>query len=510
MTGQETLADTGEAAETLGEYVDPEFRGTLMELSVTGLLRFIEVREDLEDDEAALDRATDRELAYALWRHIKQSDIEVRVERESGELWHFDPERGVWIPEGDRLLKHASSRLLGKNFANNVVNELEGHARADPEGEIEADTLGVDPGKVAVANGLLDLELAASGAGEDAIRPIRPDDYPLARLPVEYDPTATAEEWEKCVDEWAEEGKADALQEYVGLSLHVGDIPIPRALLLVGSGANGKSTFLAVVRALLGENNISNMDIQTLAREHDARAEFHRSVANINDDLSSQSFQPQGLSTFKKLVAGEPVRARRLYQDGFEYTPRGKHLYACNEVPDVAEDVGEEDTAFWRRWLLIEFPRYFPPDDRDPDLKDRLTEPAALSGVLNWAIEGWDRLLDQGMFTGELEYGHDKRKRWLEWGDSVDRFIAECVEPDPEASRKSTSAVAEVYRKWCDAEGEQPSDQYALTNKLMKESVGYKTSLRIDGSSPQRGYTALGFTAAAADYTNDESNQRQL
>lgn len=494
-------------AETAEPYVDPEFRGTLMELSVTGLLRYIEVREELENDEDALDRATDRELAYALWRHIKRSNIEVRVERESGELWHFDAERGVWTPEGERLLRHAASRLLGKNFANNVVKELEGHVRADPDVEIEADTLGVESGKVAVANGLLDLERAANG--EEALRPIKPEDYPLARLPVEYDPTASYVEWADYVEEWVEEGKADALQEYVGLCLNVGDIPIPRALLLVGSGANGKSTFLAVIRALLGEENVSNMEIQTLARERDALAEFHRSVANINDDLSNRAFKSQGLSTFKKLVAGEPVRARRLYQDGFEYTPTGKHLYACNEVPDVAEYIGEDDMAFWRRWLLVEFPRYYPPDDRNPDLGGRLTQPRALSGVLNWAIDGWDRLRRQGRFTGELQYGHDKRKRWLEWGDSIDRFIAECVETDAEATRKSTSEVYQVYRQWCEDEGEQPSDQHALTNKLRKEPVGYKTSLRIDGSSPKRGYTSLRFTDAAPENV-DESNQERL
>lgn len=233
---------------------------------------------------------------------------------------------------------------------------------------------------MAVENGLLDLEAAADGEGDDAIRPLRPDDLALTRLSVEYDPTAEAGDWADYVAEWAEDGKADALQEYVGYCLEVGALPIHRALLLVGSGANGKGTFLGVVRTLLGAENTESIELQTLANEKDAVADFYGAVANIDDDLSSRSLG-KGLGMFKKLVAGDPVRARRLYEDGFQFEPTGKHLYAANEVPEV--EVPEGDEAFWRRWVLVEFPNHYAPTERDTQLGDQRPSPAARTGTVH-------------------------------------------------------------------------------------------------------------------------------
>lgn len=148
---------------------------------------------------------------------------------------------------------------------------------------------------------------------------------------------------------------------------------------------------------------------------------------------------------------------------------------------------------FWRRWVLVEFPHYYPPSQRDPDLGDRLTEPETLSGVLNWAIEGRQRVLEQGYFTNEDHDAQRKRERWQAWGESVDKFISECVERDPEADRLTTGDAHRRYAAWCREFGLDPVGQREFTNSLKDEDVGYKSSVRIDGSS-QRGYKALGLT----------------
>jgi putative DNA primase/helicase len=307
---------------------------------------------------------------------------------------------------------------------------------------------------------------------------------------VEYDPEATYDEWADYVDEWTEEGRADALQEYVGYCLHTGAMPIHRALLLVGSGANGKSTFLDVVRALLGSENTTSIGLQTLANEQDAVADFYGSIANVDDDLSSRKLG-SGLGMFKKLTSGAEVRGRNLYESGFKFEATGKHLYAANQVPQV--DVDDEDEAFWRRWLLVEFPNYYPPNERDSGLVDRLTTDETLSGVLNWAIDGWARLVEQGHFTNEETLAHEKRTRWQAWGKSVDAFVSECVENDPEAGRLTTTEAWDRYKAWCVAHGYDSVGQRKFTNTLKDENVGYKKRVRINGT-PQRGYTALGLS----------------
>lgn len=457
----------------------------------------VRVRCDISADEGEeIADLTDREKAAVVWELIRESDeCHVRVRRENGSLWAFDPATEVWDSDGERALRHAARKALGPvPFGQNVVSELKGQARADPAVELKADTFGVEPGLIAVENGLLDLDAAADGAGEDGLRDLRPKDYALARLPVRYDPTAEFDAWADYVDEWAEDGRADALQEYVGYCLHVGEIPIHSALLLVGSGANGKGTFLSVVRALLGKENTSSIELQTLANERDAVADFYGSLANIDDDLSARKLGA-GLGMFKKLVGGDRVRARRLYEDGFEFDATGKHLYAANEVPNV--DIPDEDEAFWRRWLLVEFPNHYPPSERDPDLRKRLTEPDPLSGVLNWAIAGRARLLEQEYFTNEDKFAHAKRERWQAWGESVDKFISVCVDRDEDAPRVSTQDAHRRYAAWCRENGLDPIGQQEFTNTLKKEDVGYGR-LRIDGSVT-RGYKSLGLSDDVPD-----------
>jgi len=454
---------------------------------------------------------TDREKAACVWDLVwHHDDFHVRVRRDNDSLWAYDD--GVWKPEGERALRTAARRALGSmNYGQNVLTELKAQVRADRRIEVEADEFGLDPGTIAIENGLLDLAAAADGAAGDAIRELRPDDYALTRLPVKYDPDADYDEWTNYVEEWAEDDRADALQEYVGYCLHIGEIPIHRALLLVGSGANGKGTFLHVVRSLLGQENTSSIELQTLANEKDAVADFYGSLANIDDDLSTRGLGA-GLGMFKKLVGGDRVRARRLYEDGFEFDAVGKHLYAANEVPDV--QVPDDDEAFWRRWILVEFPNNYPPSQRDPELRNQLTEPDVLSGVLNWAIEGWHRLLNQGYFTNEERYAHSKRERWQAWGDSVEKFISECIERDEDADNISTGDVHRVYAAWCRKQGERPVSQQKLTVELKNEDLDYAKRVRPGGTgTPGTGFKALGFTDEAPDLDNTperDTSQQQL
>ena len=444
-------------------------------------------------EEDSISDLTDREKAAVVCDIVqKRDDLHVRVRRDNRTLWSCDA--GIWKPEGDRELEHAARTALGSmNYGSNVSQQLKAQAKARRELEVEAETFGLAPGLIAVENGVVYLEAASGGGGDLAVRELEAEDYALARLPVFYDPEATYDEWEQYVEEWAEDGKADALQEYVGYCLHVGALPIDRALLLVGTGANGKSTFLHVVRALLGEQNTTSIGLQTLANEKDAVAEFYGSVANIDDDLSTRKLG-QGLGMFKKLTAGDRVRGRRLYEDGFEFKATGKHLYAANQVPQV--DVPDEDEAFWRRWLLVEFPNHYPPSERDPSLRSRFTRDEELSGVLNWAIDGWKRLLEQGRFTGEEQQAYDKRRRWQSWGDSMDEFISECVEHDPDADRITTGDAHRRYKAWCVENGKDAVSQRQFTSTLKTENVGYRDSIQIPKGtgSVTRGYSELGFT----------------
>jgi len=448
---------------------------------------------------------TDREKAACVWDLVwHHDDFHVRVRRDNDSLWAYDD--GVWKPEGERALRTAARRALGSmNYGQNVLTELKAQVRADRRVEVEADEFGLEPGTIAVENGLVDLEAAADGASDDARRDLEPEDYALTRLPVEYDPDATADEWKEFVGDVVEPKKVAAVQEYVGYTLHRGAMPFHTALLCVGSGSNGKTTFLNVVRALLGTEHTTSKPVHKFDEDNHV-ADLYGALANIDADLSEGSLSSGGIAAFKRLVGGDTVDARRLYEDAFSFAPTAKHLYACNQVPDVSSYVNDHDIAFWRRWIIVEFPAWFPEgsEKRDPDLEDRLKTDETLSGVLNWAIDGWARLLDQEGFTN-VESHDETRRLWQSWGESVEKFIAECVDRDEDADRASTGDAYARYQAWCRENGADPVGRRRFTDTLKQEDVGYGKH-RIDGVS-QLGYKALGLSDDVPEIEDGEDDE---
>jgi putative DNA primase/helicase len=441
------------------------------------------------DSDDSLGGLPTAQRAHYAWRWIAEHDHVIAVQPD-GELYAY--EDGVWEPTGEQRLRELGQLLLDAHYSERVHRELCERARANAP--VQRERLGTGGGEVPLANGLLDMD-------ERAIRDLEPSDYALVRLPVEFDPDADCERWTEFVNEVVPERWRDAVQEFVGYCLCVGRLPIHRALMLVGEGANGKSTFLGTVRALLGEDNVRAHTLHALAREEYARAGLFGAVANIHADLSPGSLGYA--SQFKTLVGGDAVQARRPYQDFFEFEPTAKLLFAANQVPDV--DI--EDLAFFRRWLVVEFPEHIPRDERDRALPEKLAADGELSGILNWALEGRDRLLDQGRFTGEGE-PFEKRARWMEWGDSVSRFIEECVDVDAEnGSRIAASAVHDAYVEYCDGLDERAVGQGVLTKELKAAGADYGRH-RIDGEV-QRGFKGAALTGEMSEQGDKQGSLAQ-
>ena len=452
------------------------------------------------DEDDSIGDLNDRQKAAYIWSLVSRCDsVHVRVNRENDELWAFDPDTGTWNPDGERALRHAARRTIGRvNYGGNVLEELKNQVRADPAAEVWGDQFGLEAGTVAVKNGLLDLSKAAADE-PDAVRDLKPRDYAMTRLPVEYDPDASGE-WGSFVTDVVEDGMIDAVQEYIGYCLHR-DSTFDRSLLLVGGGANGKSTFLNVVEELLGDDNTTNVSPYDFG-DKPSMAQLHGALANISADLAGGSLQGKNLGNFKKLTGGDTVTAKRLYKDPFKFTYDGGMLFAANEVPDVP--VSDDDAAFWRRWIIVHFDNYFPEgsDKRDPQLEGRLKEPENLSALLNWAIDGWARLMDQGEFTGVPGTPDETRRKWQKWGDSVDEFLSDVATRNAKSENISTNEAHQVYLAWCDENDREAVGQYQFTMSARRDdpSLGYTERLRTDRSAvPVRGYACFDTTDEFAD-----------
>jgi phage/plasmid-associated DNA primase len=157
---------------------------------------------------------------------------------------------------------------------------------------------------------------------------------------------------------------------------------------------------------------------------------------------------------FKKLTGDDNVRVEGKHQTASQMKSPAKMIFAANSIPSV-EDA---QRAFYSRWLFVQFPNRFTknPDDQymdaDLGLEDRITE-NELSGILAWAVKGYQRLEDQEYFTGNhtAEYN---REQWHNYQNTTGTFVRNYVTPgnpvvDEGAKNKMpVSQVCELYKKF--------------------------------------------------------------
>jgi putative DNA primase/helicase len=321
---------------------------------------------------------------------------------------------------------------------------------------IRQDEIGGPAGLVAAENCVIDLT-----SGEPQTEPHNPEYRFLSRLECEYDADATAPQFKQFLRDVVPDGTdRQKLQEYAGYCLHHWGQPHHKALFVVGPTASGKSTFLDTIAAMLGDDTVASLTPQQLTTERFSGAQLFNKWANIRNDIPAETVENTG--AFKEIVGGDPMKAERKHKEPFMFEPEAAHLYAANELPSTDTD----DDAFYRRVLLVAFPHTVPVDDRDKRLDEKLQ--SELSGVLNWALEGLQRLIDNGSFTGDRALG-ETRDTWAKWSDSVSRFKKTAIADGHEKIPKDKLFAA--FLEFCRQEGIPSESQYALTKGLKQEGL---------------------------------------
>lgn len=392
-------------------------------------------------------------------------------------LFDYDPETGVYGEHGNSRLREVLAEALGAHYSTHEHNEIKNTLKA--WNTHTEDEFGGLPGKVTVANGVLNI-------ADRELEDYDPDALFTNSLPVSFDPDAECPMWHDFLDDaTGTDTDRKVLQEFVGYTLMHWELPFHKALFIVGPTASGKSTFLDVIRDMLGPENIASVNPQQLTDEQYASARLHGAMANIRNDLDESVIESTGM--FKEIIGGDRLKAEEKYQPTFSFEPTAKHLYAANRLPAAATD----DNAFYRRVLLTSFPDTVPPDQRVNDLSDTLIQEKP--GILNWALDGLERLLDRQAFSLQPT-PEDTRQTWQAWASPIERFKAEACE---NADRVPKDVAYASFLKFCEEEGlplnvnsrQQFSREFAGTDPKIDSYVA-----SIDGESKRafRGITVKG------------------
>lgn len=307
------------------------------------------------------------------------------------------------------------------------------------------------------------------------LRPFDRSDFITYQLPFEYNPQIKAPIFEAYLNRvLPDKERQKVLAEYLGyvfIKHGSNALKEEKALVLYGTGANGKSVFFEIVNSLLGVENVSTYSLQSLTNEN---GYFRAKLANKLVNYASEINGNLEASIFKQLVSGEPVEARLPYGQPFILKQYAKLIFNCNELP---KDV-EYTNAYFRRFLIIPFDVTIPPQEQDKQLHSKIIE-TELSGVFNWVLQGLNRLLEQKRFS-ECEAAQRAVEQYRIESDSVQMFLTEFEYKVSTINELPLKDMFSEYRSYCIDSGFKPCSIKTLAERL--RSSGYQTERRNFGT----------------------------
>ena len=212
----------------------------------------------------------------------------------------------------------------------------------------------------------------------------------FTQLPINYDPEAKCPIMDNFIAEVFGIDQMGLVYEYIGYLL-LPHVDYQKAMILVGAGRNGKSTFLDMLIRFLGKDNIRQIPLQDLDKPFKLY-NLKNIMANIVADLPLRDIRDTGNA--KRIVTDNVLSGDiKNIQGDFNFDNRCKMLYSCNALPKSKDT----SSAFYRRWLMFICSSDFT-GRVDVNMLKKITTEVELSGLLNRALEGIIRLQERGGF----------------------------------------------------------------------------------------------------------------
>lgn len=356
--------------------------------------------------------------------------------------------------------------LAGWGKTSQARGRIEGMVKLAESEELtatRADLFDAQPWLLNVANGTLDLRTGTLRAHDRA-------DMLTKCSPVAYHPSAICPRWLAFLDrimggdpkdtkaEDRKKGLISFLQRVVGYCL-TGDVSEQSLFFLHGAGQNGKSTFLRTILAMLGRDYAMQAAADVLITGKDRHPTELADLAGARLVASIEVEEGKRLAEalVKQLTGGDPVKARFMRCDFFQFDPTFKLLMAANHKPAIRGT----DFAIWRRVKLIPFTVVIPDDEKDPHLGEKLL--GELPGILAWAVAGC--LAWQGDGLQVPAAVKEATEAYRAEQDLLGSFLAECTEKGGQAQ---AGPLFSAYLEWARLPKEQEPTRAAF-GKLLKE-----------------------------------------
>jgi putative DNA primase/helicase len=278
------------------------------------------------------------------------------------------------------------------------------------------------------------------------------------QLNVEYKENEQCPTFIKFINESVNPDNIKLVQEILGYML----VPITAAqksFILVGPSNTGKSTFLKIVKIILGENNISNVPLQSLS-DRFKTAELHNKLANLCADLPAKPLEDTGY--FKMLIGEDMIMAERKFGNPFSFYNVARLLFSCNSLPTTYD----KSDAFFNRLIIIPFNNRI--NEINPFLIQEISQEK--DGVFLWALEGLGRLIENKFKFSENTSNAEILNKYKVEQSNVKYFISERCIIDPDKSIGS-QILYNSYKEFCLANNLKPLSSQKFSNEMTSQNT---------------------------------------
>ena len=291
------------------------------------------------------------------------------------------------------------------------------------------------PNLIAFRNGLFNVT-------DDTFLPFSPEHVITNKIEWDYNPNAYFDLTDEVLNNIAcgDTDIRSLLEEMVGYCFFRRN-ELGKAFILTGSGSNGKSTFLNMIKAMLGKVNCSSLGLKKLGERFKPTMLFGK-LANIGDDIISDTEE------FKKIVTGETIEGEYKGKDSFDFDPFCKLIFSANSIPRLGK--GRDNSALMRRLVIVPFDANFSNEDQNfkPFIGDSLKGQESMEYLIQLGIQGLKRVLTNRKFTTSQKV-QEELDEFEETNNPIIGFFRECQNEDFYFENEPTNKVYKKYQEYC-------------------------------------------------------------
>lgn len=295
----------------------------------------------------------------------------------------------------------------------------------------------------------------------------------LIQIPVVYDPKAECPIHEEVLKEIVPLKYYNLVLEYFAYLLYR-KYTIQSCLILYGPGGTGKSVFLDMMRGFVGENNCVSYSLHDLTTKPFSIAKLYGMLLNECGELDNNIISKTGI--FKQCTSrSDMLTGDRKFRDPIYFINFAKFVFATNELCPI----NDNSTGFWRRFIILEFSRFYTPDEYNLGKLDKLKSQEEISGLFNLVIKLLPNLIDRNYFV-DTPTAEETRELYAKLSDPIKYFAREGIFEDPSNSGIMKSLVYDSYRKLCAKYKQTPLHGNDFNKEIQKLAPYLKSGQKYD------------------------------